>query len=213
MKLLQIFLVGMSLVCGASQGALASSKVNPDGTLFICDEGTPYVQVLVPHDMSLNAILMLESEQMEMAPLPVESGFGADLILGPHHWMVQGKGPTELTLYKDDDQPKQCKIADMGNAVEIDQPEENEQLVSAMGNFSLGGNVRSGPGTQHATTDSLAYGEPVVLIERSGVVLDSYEWFNIEYGEGVTGYQWGGIMCSNALHITGLYDPCPADLN
>jgi len=59
----------------------------------------------------------------------------------------------------------------------------------------------------------LAYGEPVVLLERTGVMLDGYEWFKIEYGEGATGYQWGGIMCSNALHIIGLYDPCLVDLN
>lgn len=93
------------------------------------------------------------------------------------------------------------------------QAQEYENTVSSVGNYSLGGDVRSGPGTQFGKVDALPYGEPVVLLERSGVNWDGYEWFKIEFSEGVVGYQWGGIMCSNALHIPGLYDPCPNDFD
>lgn len=204
--------VGVALVFALSQGVMASDDANPAGTLYVCDEGIPYVQVLVPHDMNKNAVLMLESEQMEMAPMPMASGFGADAIVGPNHWMIQGNGPSELILLKDDDEPKQCNIVDVGNS-QSERSSSNGDLVSAMGNFSLGGIVRSGPGMSYSKADSLPYGEPVVLLERTGEMMDNYEWFKIEYSEGLTGYQWGGIMCSNALHIVGLYEECPADLN
>ncbi|MGJ8528047.1 SH3 domain-containing protein [Maritalea sp.] len=211
----------MSATVGGLVGALvfsgtafASGETMPAGTLYVCDEGTPYIQVLVPNDMNKNTILMLESEQIEMTPTPVASGFGADVIVGPHHWMVHGKGMNELLLMKDDDAPKNC------TANNVDKVSDNklntassDGVVSAMGNFSLGGIVRSGPGMDYDKTDSLPYGEPVVLTKRSGVVMDNYEWFQIEYSEGLTGYQWGGIMCSKSLHITGLYEDCPADLN
>ena len=67
-------------------------------------------------------------------------------------------------------------------------------MFRVMGNFSLGGNVRSGPGTQYDKTDRLPFGEPVSLVSRSGVELDGYEWFEIEYSEGLRGYQWGGYF-------------------
>lgn len=201
----------MALFALGAGSAFASGPL-PAGTLFLCDEGEPFVQVLVPHDMNKNAILMLESEQLEMAPMPVASGYGADLILGPHHWMIHGKGSDQLVLMKDDDEPKQCSVSFVDDKNNEAQESDSSDYVSVMGNFSLGGNVRSGPGTQYDKTDSLPFGEPVSLVSRSGVEFDGYEWFEIEYSEGLRGYQWGGILCSNALHIIGIYE-CPAELD
>lgn len=196
-----------------SGGAAMASGPLPNGTLYLCDEGEPYVQVMVPHNQDVNPILLLGSEQIEMAPTPAASGFKADVILGPHHWMIHGKGPTEMMLLKDDDAPKQCQVTDMGDEGTSSPSSASGSYVSTMGNFALGGNVRSGPGTQYDKTDSLNYGEPIAIVSRTDVQYQDYEWFEIEYSEGLRGYMWGGIMCSNALHIIGLYESCPADLN
>ena len=98
----------------------------------------------------------------------------------------------------------QCKVTPTsGNSAETSG--EGEGYVSSMGNFALGGNVRSGPGIQNEKIDSLAYGEPIAIVSRTDVQFEDYEWFEIEYGEGQVGFMWGGIMCSNALHVIGLY--------
>lgn len=80
---------------------------------------------------------------------------------------------------------------------------------------SLGGNVRSGPGTNHGTVGSLAEGTLVSLEENTGVMFDGYPWFRIvQYdmstgAELMSGYQWGGILCS-FLDVPGVYQACPA---
>lgn len=201
--------IGAFLMSG---GAAMASGPLPDGTLFLCDEGEPYVQVLVPSGQDMKPILLLGSEQIEMKPTPVASGYGAEVILGPHHWMVHGKGTDNLLLMKDDDEPKQCKVTPT-SSTSSEASGEADSYVSNMGNFALGGNVRSGPSIQNEKVDSLAYGEPIAIVSRTDVQFDGYEWFEIEYSEDLRGYMWGGIMCSNALHIIGLYESCPADLN
>ncbi|MCC1482569.1 SH3 domain-containing protein [Roseibaca sp. Y0-43] len=202
--MIRLIPLSLALACTCVAPALAQGDV-PPGTVYMCDEGSldrPTIQVVIPHTPGQNATLMLDSEALEMAPTPVGSGFGYDIALPIGHFLVRGKG-SDVELSFDGQAPVMCQAtADSHNTV-----------VSAMGNFSLGGNVRAGPGTDFARTDSLPYGEPVAILARSGVMFDGYEWFEIEYSEGLRGYQWGGIMCSNALHIIGLYEECPADLN
>lgn len=209
MKLSKFIIGAIGAILLGGNAALASGPL-PDGTLYVCDEGEPYVQVLVPSNQRLNAILLLGSEQIEMAPTPVASGFGADVVLGPHHWMVHGKGRGNLLLMKDDDAPKRCRVT---AASSQHSSASSGAYVSRMGNYSLGGNVRSGPGTQYGKIDSLNFGEPIAIVSRSRVQFDGYEWFEIEYSEGLRGYMWGGVMCSKALHIVGLYESCPTELN
>ena len=83
--------------------------------------------------------------------------------------------------------------------------------LSETGNFSLGGKVRAGPGMDHGQVGSLQYGDAVVLLERTGVLMGDYEWFHIAFGDGKRGYHWGGIMCTLTPGISGTF-PCPDDL-
>ncbi|MBV6656813.1 MAG: SH3 domain-containing protein [Devosiaceae bacterium] len=80
-------------------------------------------------------------------------------------------------------------------------------LVDLLGK-SLGGRVRSGPGTNFDPIDSLPPGEPVVIVRNTGVIFDGYPWFEISYSEGLTGFQWGGIMCSDAQLVPGVFQIC-----
>lgn len=81
---------------------------------------------------------------------------------------------------------------------------------SAEGNFpmsgkSLGGIMRSAPSMQSARMAGLAEGTPITLLGRAGT-MDDYDWFTIQHN-GTTGYQWGGIMCSEQA-IRGIFQQC-----
>lgn len=95
-----------------------------------------------------------------------------------------------------------------------------EMANEAMGELmkegaSLGGNVRSGPGTNHAQVGSLAEGTLVSLEENTGTMFNGYPWFRIiQYDmsngtELMSGYQWGGILCA-FLDVPGVFQTCPA---
>ncbi|SOE17581.1 hypothetical protein SAMN05877838_2482 [Hoeflea halophila] len=73
---------------------------------------------------------------------------------------------------------------------------------------SLGGRLRTGPGTNFGVAGSLAEGTPVTIVTNTGVRFDGYDWFEIRTGNGVSAYQWGGIMCSEARQIAGIYEQC-----
>ena len=83
----------------------------------------------------------------------------------------------------------------------------NETAVNAPGR-SLGGRLRSGPGTDYGTAGSLAEGTPVTILSNTGVQFDGYDWFEVRGQSGFTAYQWGGIMCSENRQIAGIYKQC-----
>ncbi len=74
--------------------------------------------------------------------------------------------------------------------------------------LAMGGNLRSGPGTEHGVVGALRYGTPVALAEDTGVVWNGYTWFRIRRENGDTGYVWGGIMCAPDGGVAGVLDPC-----
>lgn len=72
---------------------------------------------------------------------------------------------------------------------------------------SWGGKVRGGPGMTFDQTDSLTEGQPVKLLRNSGVTFNGYDWFEIQY-DGKTGFQWGGILCTDSADVAGTFSPC-----
>jgi len=74
-----------------------------------------------------------------------------------------------------------------------------------MGGQSLGGIMRSQPSMSSARLAGLAAGTPITLLGRAGT-MDDYDWFTIQHN-GTTGYQWGGIMCSEQA-IRGIFQQC-----
>lgn len=73
---------------------------------------------------------------------------------------------------------------------------------------SWGGVVRDGPGMQYRRLGSLSEGEPVHILENSGVMMNGYPWFRIRYRRNRYGYQWGGIMCATDYVRPGLHRMC-----
>ena len=100
-----------------------------------------------------------------------------------------------------------CSIMLADNEVEPAPINKNGATANVLGK-SLGGRVRSGPGTQFGATDSLPEGEPVVIVVNTGVMLDGYPWFEISFSEGLAGYQWGGIICSDGQLVPGVFQAC-----
>jgi uncharacterized protein YecT (DUF1311 family) len=92
--------------------------------------------------------------------------------------------------------------------------EANEQALKE--GASLGGKIRSGPGIEYAQTGSLSEGDLVSLEENTGVMMNGYPWFKIiQYdnssgAEIVSGYQWGGILCSFNI-VSGVFNQCPSE--
>ncbi|WP_417678315.1 MliC family protein [Roseibium sp.] len=67
---------------------------------------------------------------------------------------------------------------------------------------SYGGKVRGGPGMQYRQVGSLREGDRILILNGTGAMMNGYEWFQIRYRNGRTGYQWGGLMCSQTPYPT-----------
>lgn len=74
--------------------------------------------------------------------------------------------------------------------------------------LSLGGKIRSGPGVNFPQIGSIRGTRPITILNNSGVRMDGYDWFEIRDGNGNTGFQWGGIMCSPNGQVAGVYERC-----
>ncbi|PCI85834.1 MAG: hypothetical protein COB24_11645 [Hyphomicrobiales bacterium] len=72
---------------------------------------------------------------------------------------------------------------------------------------SLGGKVRDKAGMNSLQVGSLFEGNSIVITGNSGVDMNGYDWFEIEFG-GRKAYQWGGIMCSDDVKIAGIFMRC-----
>lgn len=76
---------------------------------------------------------------------------------------------------------------------------------------SWGGKIRSAPSIKSKQIGSLRNGDPVQLIENTGVMMNGYPWFRINVGSGLEGYKWGGILCSFGAPIEGTFRMCERD--
>lgn len=72
---------------------------------------------------------------------------------------------------------------------------------------SLGGKVRDEASMESQQIGSLYEGNSIMIIGNSGVNMNGYDWFEIEF-KGRKAYQWGGIMCSDGVKIAGIYMQC-----
>ncbi len=90
------------------------------------------------------------------------------------------------------------------------EAEENALNIPAR---SYGGKVRAGPGMEFTQIASLREGDPVTLLTNTGETMNGYDWFMILMANGEIGYQWGGLLCSDALHPPGIFggrnEACP----
>ncbi len=76
---------------------------------------------------------------------------------------------------------------------------------------SWGGVLRAGPGMGFAQLGSTAEGDSLELLANAGQEMNSYPWFQVRTGNGLVGYQWGGIICAVQTEIEGTFALCDAN--
>jgi hypothetical protein len=112
------------------------------------------------------------------------------------------------------------KWADVGaeceGAVQTLIENENEanqaegKLPSAVGyaGFSYGGQLRKAPAMDAGKKASMQRGDPIEVLEDTGIWMDGYKWFKITSKRGI-GYHWGGIFCISGDTLPeGVFDNC-----
>lgn len=95
-----------------------------------------------------------------------------------------------------------CKTQDIGTKV------DGKTIYKNITGMSLGGTLRTGPGTNFPKTGSLRFGDPVDINVNTEVNFNGYDWFKISQGKEFS-YQWGGIMCSHNQLLEGIFEQCP----
>lgn len=73
---------------------------------------------------------------------------------------------------------------------------------------SLGGNMRTGPGVNHSRMKPLRGDTRLVILSNTRVRYRGYDWFRVKLADGRTGFQWGGILCSEGEAVEGLKRAC-----
>jgi hypothetical protein len=81
--------------------------------------------------------------------------------------------------------------------------------VDATAALSLGGNLRSGPGTAFPDIGDAAPGTELTLLSDSGIPFDGYNWWQVELPNGEVAFQWGGVICVPSGGVPGLLASCP----
>lgn len=71
---------------------------------------------------------------------------------------------------------------------------------------SFGGAFRAGPSTDSRQIGSLRKGHKITILENAGSEMNGFDWIKIRFN-GRTGYQWGGVICSQAK-VKGIYQTC-----
>src|SRR6056297_1703882 len=122
---------------------------------------------------------------------------------------LEFRGKGDVATLTDNDLESTCVVYEASGedgTGEATQNAAGSPLPAAA--MALGGNIRSGPGTENARVGSISQGAPITLEENTGVMLDGYPWFFIREENGDTGYVWGGIICAPQGGVTGVYESC-----
>ncbi|MBL1242701.1 MAG: hypothetical protein COB13_012690 [OCS116 cluster bacterium] len=95
----------------------------------------------------------------------------------------------------------ECALFEKNNAA------NDQAFFTQTSGKSLGGKVRDAASMNSKQIGSLFEGNAIVITGNSGVNMNGYDWFEIEF-KGRKAYQWGGIMCSDHAKLNGIYMQC-----
>ncbi|MEL6437495.1 MAG: SH3 domain-containing protein, partial [Pseudomonadota bacterium] len=93
----------------------------------------------------------------------------------------------------------------------LETPAQNEDIAgveSLITGKSRGGRLRAGPGTDFSSPGSILKDTPVTILQNAGNTFRGYDWFEIQFEDGRTAYTWGGILCTDAEKIDGVFEIC-----
>jgi hypothetical protein len=84
----------------------------------------------------------------------------------------------------------------------------DDGLSEGADGISHGSSVRKTADVSGEKIDRLAEGEPVFVSQNAGNAYQGYDWFLVEYSEGLKGYVWGGTLCSVGFKVPGIANEC-----
>ncbi len=84
--------------------------------------------------------------------------------------------------------------------------ERNQESGLPMPGKSFGGVFRAGPSIESPRLGSLKKGHRVTILQNVGNEMNGFDWIKIRF-KGATGYQWGGVLCSQSK-VKGIYQTC-----
>lgn len=178
--------------------AQSSQASTTDG--YRCDVGGQFNFVTI---MPEEGIAQFESANGSSQLVPTGNGSyyndQAEISFEPH-----GRS-AELWL---GDVDFECKLMLADNEKSAAKASISNETLLAYAGRSLGGKLRSGPGTNFNQIGSLPEGTWLTINTNSGVGFDGYDWFGVATDDGLQGYMWGGIMCSNGTRIEGIFERC-----
>lgn len=181
-------------------------------TLFLCTEETPQIKVETDEK---KVTLLLGSDRHILKTNPAKGdGTIHQASIASHQWQVI-QSTQQLRVQFDDQPPIDCAamIAQVDKkVVETEISPTDGQTPTFIAGYSLGGRVRSGPGTRFDHIASLRKGDKVKIVAPAKVNRTGFDWFEIRYGDDKIGYQWGGLLCSTDKDISGIKNPCPRSL-
>ena len=74
--------------------------------------------------------------------------------------------------------------------------------------ISLGGNLRSGPGTAFPDIGDAVAGTEITLLSDSGIPFNGYNWWEVGLPNGEVAFQWGGVICAPSGGVAGILASC-----
>ncbi len=83
---------------------------------------------------------------------------------------------------------------------------DNDATLPPWAGRSFGGNLRAGPGTQFADVGSTFNGQPITILQNTGVFMNGYTWFVVQLQNGQQAHQWGGILCAPGQFLQGAFN-------
>lgn len=207
-------LVLLSVLGGVltSSHSVADAAAHQNAQVFICDakQGSSYLLNIVATEQgSLEALVFRQADNSEtqaasnvidnleqglrLAWTPVTTGFSF------HGQGFELVGLANAAVLHDGAQALVCHL----------QPAPKPIVNPGFPTYgkSLGGRIRSGPGMDFITRKLIAPDTPITLIENTDLSMDGYDWFRVETNE-VSGYQWGGVICSIDGKLSGALHQC-----
>ena len=199
-----------SLPAGQS-GILPS---NPGQTLIFGINRQPFMQYQLTSVPAQQIVLVLPGEatqqpaaaavQPQFAPAPAPSAPLVPVSPQPSVAM-QTQPPAPVNVGNPQDAIVPMLAPFVSSAPTLVSSASGDSFPAAA---SWGGVVRATPGMDGQSLDSLGEGEAVHIIENTGVTMNGYTWFKIQYRGNRVGYQWGGIICGRNEPIDGAFSTC-----
>jgi hypothetical protein len=119
---------------------------------------------------------------------------------------IEFRGKGDVATLTDGNLEATCVIRDGGDAEPA--TEDAAGQIADVDAVALGGNVRTGPGTDEGKIGRLTRGTKITLLERMEPMLDGYPWFRVALPNGREGFVWGGIICAPQGGIAGVAEGC-----